>query len=413
MFKPTFILIFLIFASFISFAQNDTLFLKDAVESAYKRNAGLQQMYARLKQKKNSWRSETGIASPEISYFKEGIGSGPGDIFDEKRITFSQSIDFPLTSIYRLKAIDEEIKSLEYLITAREKEIKAEVKSNYVEVIYALRLKKSRENQLRILQDLRNAVFTKFETGMASGIDLTNVELQVDEARNDLEQSVWLLHKARYSLFFAMGLPVEEQSYGILFTDTLMAPDIEIEQIFALARQEIQPAFLASQHELASANYMLKEAKSNILPDFRINLYQQDLGTGFKYRGFEVGLTIPLWLPLDYKGKINTSITRREEILWKQNEIKLDMKRQIEHAWHNYEVSRNIVKRYVESMKNRADKLQSMSLRAYQLGEIDLLHLLNAQQIFITGEQRYLAAVRDYYLQLIALEKFLEKDLVY
>lgn len=413
MFKPTFFLIFLIFVSFISFAQTDTLFLKDVVESAYLRNAELQQMNARLQQKKNSWRSETGISSPEISYFKEGIGSGPGDIFDEKRITFSQSIDFPLTSLYRLRTIDEEIKAIEYLIAAREKEIKAEVKSYYVEVIYALRLKKSRENQLRVLQELRNAVFTKFETGMANGIDLTNVELQVDEARNDLEQSDWILHKARYSLFFAMGLPVEHQSYSILFTDTLYAPDIEIDEIYALARQEIQPAFRATQHELASAEFMLKEAKSNILPDFRINLYQQNLGTGFKYRGFEVGLTIPLWLPLDYKGKINNAINLREEILWKQTEIKLDMKRQIEHAWHNYEVSRNIVKRYIESMKSRADRLQSMSLRAYQLGEIDLLHLLNAQQTFIGGEQRYLAAMRDYYLQLIALEKFLEEDLVY
>ncbi len=413
MFKPIFILVFLIFTVFFSFAQTDTLFLKDAVESARLRNAELQQMYARLQQKKNSLRSETGISSPEISYFKEGIGSGPGDIFEEKRITVSQNIDFPLTTLYRLKAIDEEVKVLEYLIASREKEIKAEIKSYYVEVVYALRLGKSRENQLRILQDLHKAVYTKFETGMANGIDLLNVELQVDEAMNDLEQSNWILHKARYSLFFVMGLAVEDQSYSILFTDTLYAPDIKIDEINALARQEIQPAYLATQHELSAASFLLKEAKSNLLPDIRINLYQQNLGSGFKYRGFEVGLTIPLWYPLEYKGKINTSITRREEILWKQNEIKLDMKRQIEHAWHNYEVSRNIVKLYIESMKSRAERLQSMSLRAYQLGEIDLLHLLNAQQTFIAGEQRYLAAMRDYYLQLIALEKFLEVDLVY
>lgn len=287
MFKPTIVLISLIFRVLLSVAQNDTLFIKDAVESARLRNAELQQMYARLRQKKNAWRSETGISSPEISYFKEGIGSGPGDIFDEKRITVSQTIDFPLTTSYRLRAIAEEVKALEYQIAAREKEIKAEVKSHYVEVLYAIRLKESRGNQLRIVQELYNAVFTKFEIGMANGIDLANVELQVDQARNDLDQSEWLLHKARYSLFFAMGLPVEEQSYGILFSDTLMAPDIEIEQIFALARQEIQPEFMASQHELSAAGFFLKEAKSNMFPDLRLNLYQQNLGAGFKYRGFE------------------------------------------------------------------------------------------------------------------------------
>lgn len=413
MFKPFLFFLSAIFTVFYAHAQNDTLFIQDAVKSSYNRNAELQQLYARLQLKKETWRSETGIQSPEISYFKEGIGTGPGDVFDEKRITVSQSIDFPLTSSFRLKAIAEELKAIEYHIAAREKEIKAEIKSHYAEVLYALRLKESRENQLRIVQELYNAVFTKFEIGMANGIDLANVELQVDEARNDLDQSEWLLHKARYSLFFSMGLPVEDQSYSILFSDTLIAPDIEIEQIFALARQEIQPEYLASQHELKSAGFSLKEAKSNLLPDIRLNLYQQNMGTGFKYRGFEIGMSIPIWYPLEYKGKINTSVARLDEIRWKQTEIQLDMKLQIEHAWHNYDVSRTIVKRYLSTMKSKADQLQRLSLRAYQLGEIDLLHLLNARQTFLAGEERYLAALRDYYLQLIALEKFLENDLVY
>jgi cobalt-zinc-cadmium efflux system outer membrane protein len=52
-------------------------------------------------------------------------------------------------------------------------------------------------------------------------------------------------------------------------------------------------------------------------------------------------------------------------------------------------------------------------LRAYQLGEIDMLNLLNAQQTFLASEQRYLSALRDYYLQLIALEIYLDEDLVY
>jgi cobalt-zinc-cadmium efflux system outer membrane protein len=44
---------------------------------------------------------------------------------------------------------------------------------------------------------------------------------------------------------------------------------------------------------------------------------------------------------------------------------------------------------------------------------MDLLKLLNAQQIYLNSEQRYLSALRDYYLQLVALEIYLDKDLVY
>lgn len=413
MFKSTTLLLIYIFIVISVSAQTDSLTIQEAVKSAHDRNAELQQWHARLRQKKEVWRSQTGVKAPEISYFKEGIGSGPGDIFDEKRITLSQSVDFPLTTSYRLKGLSEEVKALEYQIAMREREIKSEIKSYYVEVIYALRLKESRENQLRLAQELYNAVFTKFETGMANGIDLANVELQLESSKNDLDQTEWILHKARYNLFFAIGLPVEDQHYGILFTDTLSATDIEIGQIFALAGQDIQPAFLASEHELTAAGFFLKEAKSSFLPDFRVNLYLQDLGTGYKHRGFEVGFTIPLWATLENKGMIRTSMARLDEIKWKQNEIRLDMKRQIEHAWHNYDVSRTIVKRYLSSMQSKAVQLQNMSLRAYQLGETDLLHLINARQTFLMGEERYLAAMRDYYLQLISLEKYLENDLVY
>lgn len=393
--------------------QDSLLTIEDAVHSAFTRNSELQQLWAQLEQKKNQWRTETGISPPEISYFKEGISSGPGDPFDERRVTVSQEIDFPLTSSYRLKGIAEDVKALENRIHSREREIKAEVKSQYVEVLYALYLQRSRQNQLKIAEELYNAVYTKFETGMANGIDLANVELKREEAKNDLDQSEWILHKARYGLFYAMGLPVEEQKYSIRFSDTLNARNIEISQIFALAVQENQPDYIATKHEFNASEYYLKEARSNILPDIRFNFYRQDYGTGFNFNGFEVGLKIPVWYPFEQKGKIRMASARQNEIIWKQQEVRLKMKRQIEYAWHNYSVSRSIINRFNETMKNKAAQLQKLTLRAYQLGEIDILTLLNAQQTFIASEQRYLSALRDYYLQLVALEIYLEEDLVY
>jgi len=394
-------------------AQDSLLTISHAVESAYLQNAELQQLWAQLKQKENRWRTETGISAPEISYFKEGLSNGPGDPFDEQRFTISQEIDFPLTTSYRVKALKEEAKALQYQIKAREREIKAEVKSNYIEVLYALHLQESRQNQLKLAQELYNAVYTKFETGMGNGIDLANAELRLEEAKNDLDQTEWTLHKARYGLFYAMGLPPEEQKYSIQFSDTLSAKNIEISQIFALAVQENQPDYLASQVEFNASEYFLKEARSNILPDIRFNFYKQDYGDGFNFNGFDIGLRIPIWYPFDQKGKIEIAHARQDEIQWKQQEIKLKMKKQIEYAWHNYSVSRSIVNRYNSTMKEKASRLRSLTLRAYQLGEIDLLNLLNAQQIYLASEQRYLVALRDYYLQLAALEVYLEEDLVY
>ena len=394
-------------------AKAQLLTIKDAVDQAVQNNAQINQMRSQLDQKKEEWRTQTGISSPEISYMKEGINNKAADPFQEQRLTVSQSVDFPLTTSYRLKALKEEEKAMEFSIQEEERKVKAGVKSRYIEVIYALHLQKLRDQQLKLATELYNAVYTQFETGMGNGMDLTKAELQVAESNNDIDAARSQLHQARYSLFMLMGLPPENQKYTIEFMDTLQTKDVGISQITALSVLTEQPSYKSSERELKASGYFLKEAKSNILPDIRFNLYKQDYGTGYNFNGFEVGLSFPIWYPLEQKGRIKMNLARQEEIQWKQKEIRSGVKEQIEHAWHSYEVSRSTIKRYDETIRSKAEKLQSLALSAYRLGEADLLNLINAQQIYLNSQQRYLSALRDFYIQLVELERFLDLELVY
>ncbi|MBS0012183.1 MAG: TolC family protein [Bacteroidales bacterium] len=412
--KTLTILMFLVASTALAGGQDSTLTINEAVEFAYSNNTELQQLMSQLDQQREGWRTETGIAPTEISYFREGVQTAiPENIFDEQRITISQEIDFPLTTLYRLKALKQKVFAFEYRINALERKIKSEVKMKYIDVMYALYLQRSRQEQLRIADELYNAVYAKVETGMANGVDLINAELQSDEAANALDEAEWILHEARYGLFYSMGLPAEEQQYSIAFSDTLRTNDVGITQIQSIELQEDQPEYMAIDHELTAADYYIKEAKSNILPDIGIRLYKQDYGDGFNHRGFEVGLSIPLWYPFEQKGRISMAKAEKEKLGWQQAGVKLEMKKNIEYAWHNYSVSRRIMERYNETMTSRAGRLRSMALRAYQLGELDLLELLNAQQTYINSQQSFLSALRNYYLQLAAMEKYFNTDLVY
>lgn len=394
-------------------AQAQLLTIKDAVDQAIQNNAQINQLRSQLSQKKQTWRIQTGIASPEISYLKEGISNKAADPFQEQRFSISQSVDFPLTAVYRLKAHKEEQKALEFSIKEEERIVKAGVKARYIDVVYALYLQRLREQQLKLSTELYNAVYTQFETGMGNGMDLTKAELQVAEANNDIDDARRLLHQARYSLFYLMGLPPENQKYTLEFMDTLRSNDVEISQITALSVLTEQPAYQSTVKELDASAYYLKEAKSNLLPDMRFNFYKQDYGTGYHFNGFEVGLSFPLWYALEQKGNININKIHQEEILWKQKQIRSGVKEQIEHAWHSYEVSRSTIKRYDETIRSKAEKLQSLTLNAYRLGEVDLLNLINAQQIYLNSQQRYLKALHDFYAQLVELERYLDMELVY
>jgi len=409
---PKITLLFLL-CGFFNPSLAQLLTIKDAVDQAVQNNAQINQMRSQLDQKRQEWRTQTGISSPEISYLKEGINNKTADPFQEQRITVSQSVDFPLTTSYRLKALKEEQKALEFNIQEEERKVKVGVKSHYIEVIYALHLQKLRDQQLKLATELYNAVYTQFETGMGNGMDLTKAELQVAESNNDIDAARSQLHQARYSLFMLMGLPPENQKYTIEFMDTLQSKDVGISQITALSVLTEQPSYKSSERELEASGFFLKEAKSNILPDIRFNLYKQDYGTGYNFNGFELGLSFPIWYPLEQKGRIKMNLARQEEIKWKQKEIRSGVKEQIEHAWHSYEVSRSTIKRYDETIRSKAEKLQSLTLSAYRLGEVDLLNLILAQQIYLNSQQRYLSALRDFYIQLVELERFLDLELVY
>lgn len=405
-------LFFIIFSGVI-IAQDTILTISDAVDYAYNSNTVLQQMKAQLNQDRERWRTETGLSTPEISYFREGISTIPESVFEEQRIAVSQEIDFPLTTVYRLKGIKQEARAMELRIQAEKRNIRAEVKKAYINVIYARYLQVLREEQLSIANELYNAVYTRLESGMATGVDLANAELQKEQAMNALDEAEWVLHEARYGLFYVMGLPSDDQKYTIAFSDTLRSSDVMISQVQSLNLQSEQPEYRAVELDRSAAEYFLKEAKSNSLPDININLYKQDYGEGYNYSGFEIGVSIPLWYPFEQKGEVNMAKAELNKLGWRQTQVELDIKKNIEYAWHNYSVTRRIMNRYNDAMREKAGKLRAMALRSYQIGEIDLLELLNAQQTYINSRMNYLTALRNYYRQLADLEKYLDIELVY
>jgi cobalt-zinc-cadmium efflux system outer membrane protein len=403
----------LLITPFCLFGQEQLLTLEAAVDSAIVSNAVLNQSRAVMEMKRNEWRTLTGIEAPEISYFEEGRNSSATKPFEERRWTISQTIDFPLTTIYRLKSLKQEAEALDYQILAQRNEIRAEVKSRYIDILYALHLQALANKQKELADELYKAAFTKFETGMGNGIDLTKAELQVAEAENFQSEAERMLHLGRYSLFRLMGLDISAINYGIQFSDTLNSHEIEVSQVTALSLLHEQPEYLAAIATYKAAENKIREARSNIFPDIRFNLYKQNYGEGFKYNGFEIGLSIPVWLPFEQSGKIKMAKAQQTEIEWEQKGIEQEMKEQIEHAWHSYITSKQIIDRYKQTIRDKSARLQQLSIDAYRLGEIDLMNLILSQQTYLNNQRHYLDALHDYYLQLVQLEKYLNTELVY
>ena len=147
--RYTIVLLFILSVSVMAQKEIDSLTIEDAITFAIKNNPSIQRIEEAIDIKRaEKWKS-LGINTPEISYMKEGIGTNDSPFF-ERRYTVSQTLDFPLKSIYNYGAYTDEVSSLELNYQSQKRDLIVDVKSSYVNVLAAIAVKGLGEQQLEL-----------------------------------------------------------------------------------------------------------------------------------------------------------------------------------------------------------------------------------------------------------------------
>ena len=390
----------------------DILTIEDAIAYAIKNNPAILSLEEAINIKEaEKWKS-LGIDTPEISYMKEGINSGPIGYL-EKRLTASQTIDFPLKSYYNYQAYSEEVSSLELNFLSKKRDLKVEVKSSYVEVLASIAVQELREQQLELSNNLFNAVSSRVEAGVSSELELFKASIKLDESKNDLADATTAYHGSRYRLFNKIGMDPEEQLYSISYEDTLGFITLELDEKEILDLIPSQPEMLSIDAKQSSADQKVNASWSGLLPKINFSYYIQDFGGVYNSYGYEVGVSVPVWFMINESQDIKVAKTESKLIEWEKRDLFLRLKKEIELSWHSFETSRETINRYEGNIRKRAKKLLDLTLEGYQLGNIDLLNLLYSQETYLSSELRYIEALKNYYIKIIELEKYLNKELVF
>lgn len=381
-----------------------------ALEIAYMHNPRINQLQNQIEAQRQQESLSLGVQDPDLTYAKEGIGDGA---FSEQRWVVSQSFDFPLTGIYRFKGEKANTKSLDYQLQTLKLQIKVNVKKAYTRLAYAIESSHLARERVNLFTSVRDAARARADLGESSDIDAMQADLQLTEAQNSLERSFREVMNERYNLFEIIGLDEEQQTYDISFPDTLHYVDVSIEQDDVLNRLIDHPQMQQINEQKVAASYQTKAAKSSYLPDINLKYYRQDFGNGFNFNGFEVGFSVPLWFGINQSNNVQRSKASERVVEWQYIEEELSIKKQAEQAWHGYETSRANIDRFRSSIQEKSLDLVYMTQRGYRLGELDLLRLLEAQRTYLRTQQAYYETLRDYYLSVIELERYLQTDIIF
>lgn len=387
-----------------------TLSVQKALEIAYRQNPQVKQLQYQIRAQEKQETLSFGLADPEISYMREGIDNGD---FSEQRWSVSQSLEFPLSSIYRNKQEKATTGSLQLKLQDLQNQVKAEVKTAYTQLAYALQSGNLAGERVQLFENLSEAAQARADMGESSEIDAMQADLQLQEARNNQETTFKEIMNARYDLFQTIGLDPEDQTYDIGFTDTLSYKIVDIEQDEVMIHLEDHPKLKQIQREVDATSFGKKLAKSTYLPDLNLSYYRQDFGNDYEFYGFEVGVSIPLWFMAKQSPEVQKANAVQNATEWKYEDYRLLLKKQAEQTWHSYESAKNNIERFRENIQAKSYDLVQMTQKGYSLGELDLLTLLEAQRTYLRTQETYYQTLRDYYLTVIDLERYLQTDIIF
>lgn len=403
-------LLFLSSASEPDSTEQSNFNVGQALEIAYSCNPAIRQLESEIEAQRQTQSLNLGIKSPELMYAREGIGGGT---FTEQRWVVSQSLDFPLTGYYRLQGSKAGVSSLQSELHSLKLQVKEEVKKAYTRLAHAIKSRYLAQERVDLFRNMRNAARARSDLGEASEIDAMQAELQLSEAENNLESTQRVLMNERYNLFEIIGLDEQEQPYDISFPDTLHYVDVLIDQEAVLESIRAHPQLSRFNALKTAASFNTKAARSGYLPDINITYFRQDFGGGFEFNGFELGVTVPLWFGINETNEVRRAEAKERAMEWRFIEEELSIKKQAEQAWHGYAAARARIERFQASIQERSRDLVGMTQRGYRLGELDLLTLLEAQRTYLRTQQSYYDTLRDYYLSVIELERFLQTDIIF
>ncbi len=250
---------FLICQTSADFLSDKKLSLKEATTFALDNNPEINKIREQIFIKNGEWWSSFGIYSPTMTYAREGIDKSIKNSFSEQRWHLIQSIDFPLTTYFRLNKISSEKEALNEKLKSDSDQLVANVKFSYVDVLYSQRILNLREKQINLAEELKKAATSKLEAGEIAELELMKSEIQLAEAQNFYEDAVQQFHKSRYALFDIIGLDPSKQKYDIGFDDSLQVSSEIFTQHEVLSNLEKQPLILSYKNLLESPPTILKK----------------------------------------------------------------------------------------------------------------------------------------------------------
>lgn len=388
--KKLILLTLLILAGSAGFAQS----LEEVMESVRKNNKTIQTGRQYQLFQNTLAKSGNTPQNPVVEY--DHLFGTPAGAGTQKDFSITQQFDFP--SVYGNKArlAQAKIEQNTFIQKNAEQEVLLEAKKVFIELVYQNKRQKELEKRLAISQRLFGDTKKKFDLQDATILGFNKIKVQLATAQSDL-----ILHKGKIAQLTNQLVNLNG-GVDIQLADTIypsIAPVPGFEELDSLIEAN-DPIVKSFERNVNVNKQQLGVVKSLSLPKFETGYHSQSI-LGQSYRGFHVGLSIPLW---ENKNKVKAQSQALEH----------STLRVVEHLIEHRLSNRQIYDRHSSVKQSLADlqavlgDLNTLAMlnKALRLGQITSIDYANEVISYYSLTDRLMELEKEYYLTAAALYKF-------
>lgn len=383
--------------------------LDEVIEIAVKNNPTLRAADLKTQQERSLKGASWNLPKTDVSVTHGQYNS----VFNnDNQFNVNQSIAFPTVYTNQSKLATAKIESSEWREAITKNELIQQVKSTW----YGLLMEKNERRLLleqdSIYQSFSRAANLRYRTGETNLLEKATAESQVAEIKVMLEQN-----KSDIEIY-------QTSLKTLLNTDLLIDPagdsltQREVESLIAEADVDDNPTLAWFRQQIVVAENEKSLEKSKLMPDLMVGYFNQSLngpnqdingnlvtyGSGDRFTGFQVGISIPIFGAKSQASAIRTIELKKQENEALAQSVNNELEGRLQSLLQQYYKFQNSLSYYQTNALPQAELILNQAQKGFQSGDIGYVEYTQGLNRSLSVRFNYLDILNQYNQTIIQIE---------
>jgi len=317
----------------------------------------------------------------------------------------AQPIEYPSVRESRRRTAEANLGSVEAGSAAFRAQLLAQVSSNFYEVLQRQEQLVIADEDLKLLEEIRDRVGLRAKLGESPRLDLVRTETEVLNAQRARDAAAVRVTQAKLALANVIGIPPAEPYavHGTLAGLGALPPLDRLRDEIARDNPQIQQA--QAEQERARNRLQLERDLRLPAPTLQAGYVQEPDKEVTRF-----GLSLPIPLFNQREGQIAEALAELKVADAQLRAREFALAREVDAAYGRLLVARQQVETFESGLLERAQRTLEAAEAAYRFGERGIIEYLDAQRTYRAVRQDYLNARYELAYSIIEIERLTGRD---